>query len=465
MAAAPNLDVNVIKKFHPLDSLSIDKVKEVIEKSAVQKIPAGQVLFKRGDRDKWTVYLLTGKIELKSADGKRQIIEAGSDAAHSPIADEIPRPASAKAKTDISILIIDKDLLDILMNWNAPSSIEVNELDDDEDWMTRFLQSNAFLQLPAANIQALMMRLQAPLARGETIIRENDANDDKFYIIQQGRCVVTKTSPTSGEQVPLAELRLGDGFGEEVLITGGIRGASVTMKTDGVILSLDKKDFIELLVELLIHRIKLEEVKTLKEDQYQLIDVRNEDEHQTNGLDNSINIPINLIRTQLDQLSPEKHYIAYSGHENRSSAAAFLFIQQGYNCSIIENSIGEADITRSAVTEEKFPEAPTPASSAETEALKAEKITSPEIEAARKEAELMATDLRSEAQLALQEARRAQQTELALKAAQLKAVQLESQTLEQWQTSAELEKIKQQKEEMEQHLPAPVPQTALSMMT
>ncbi len=64
----------------------------------------------------------------------------------------------------------------------------------------------------------------------------------------------------------------------------------------------------------------------------------------------------------------------------------------------------------------------------------------------------MATDLRSEAQLAL-------------KAAQLKAVQLESQTLEQWQTSAELEKIKQQKEEMEQHLPAPVPQTALSMMT
>ncbi len=166
MAAAPNLDVNVIKKFHLLDSLSIDKVKEVIEKSAVQKIPAGRVLFKRGDRDKWTVYLLTGKIELKSADGKRQIIEAGSDAAHSPIADEIPRPASAKAKTDISILIIDKDLLDILMNWNAPSSIEVNELDDDEDWMTRFLQSNAFLQLPAANIQALMMRLQAPPGKG-----------------------------------------------------------------------------------------------------------------------------------------------------------------------------------------------------------------------------------------------------------------------------------------------------------
>ncbi len=163
MAAAPNLDVNVIKKFHLLDSLSIDKVKEVIEKSAVQKIPAGRVLFKRGDRDKWTVYLLTGKIELKSADGKRQIIEAGSDAAHSPIADEIPRPASAKAKTDISILIIDKD---ILMNWNAPSSIEVNELDDDEDWMTRFLQSNAFLQLPAANIQALMMRLQAPPGKG-----------------------------------------------------------------------------------------------------------------------------------------------------------------------------------------------------------------------------------------------------------------------------------------------------------
>ncbi|MCK5666928.1 MAG: cyclic nucleotide-binding domain-containing protein, partial [Thiotrichaceae bacterium] len=122
MAAAPNLDINVIKHFHPLDSLSIDKVQEIIDKSAVQKIPAGRTLFKKGDRDQWTVYLLSGSIEIKTPGSKKEIIEANSEEAKTAIANESPRPASAKAKTDISILIIDTELLEILLNWNAPSS-------------------------------------------------------------------------------------------------------------------------------------------------------------------------------------------------------------------------------------------------------------------------------------------------------------------------------------------------------
>jgi len=131
MATSPLPDVNIVKKFKPLDTLSIDKVQEVIEKGAVQKIPAGRMLFKAGDKDKWTVYLLSGTIQLKNSSGKKQLIEADSEEAKNAIANAIPRPSSAKAKTDISILIIDRDLLDILLNWNAPSSIEVSELDDD----------------------------------------------------------------------------------------------------------------------------------------------------------------------------------------------------------------------------------------------------------------------------------------------------------------------------------------------
>jgi len=269
MAAVPNLDVNVIRNFHPLDSLSIDKVQEIIDKSAMQKIPAGRTLFKKGDRDQWTVYLLSGSIEIKAPGSKKEIIRANSAEAKTAIVNEIPRPATAKAKTDISILIIDTDLLEILLNWNASSSIELTDLDgEDEDWMTRFLQSSAFLKLPAANIQALIMRLhEIPLSKGSVVIKENDKNDNLFYIIQQGHCLVTKTNPVSGDEITLAELRLGDGFGEEALITGSTRGASVIMKTDGVILTLDKKDFIDLLVSPLVHRISKQEVSTLDHSQ------------------------------------------------------------------------------------------------------------------------------------------------------------------------------------------------------
>ncbi|MCU7834039.1 MAG: cyclic nucleotide-binding domain-containing protein, partial [gamma proteobacterium symbiont of Taylorina sp.] len=349
MAAVPKVDINIVRQFQPFDSLNIEKVKEIIEKSAVQKLPVGRTLFSQGDKDKWVIYLLSGTIELKQADGNIILIEAGTDSAKHAVSNIIPRLASAQTKTEISILIIDRDLLDLLLNWNNSSSIEVSDLnEDDEDWMTRFLQSNAFLQLPPANIQALMMRLhEEPLTQGDVIIKENSLTDDKFYIIQQGICIVTKTNPVNEKEVTLAHLHQGDSFGEEALITGGFRGASVTMQTDGVILTLDKKDFIELLVSPLIHRIKMKNLDNLLlDEQYELIDVRNENEYAANKLNNAqYNIPVNLIRSQLETLNIEKHYIIYSNHENRSSAGAFLFIQQGYECSILEEGLGKLELS------------------------------------------------------------------------------------------------------------------------
>ncbi|MCU7835134.1 MAG: cyclic nucleotide-binding domain-containing protein [gamma proteobacterium symbiont of Taylorina sp.] len=347
MAAVPKLDVNIARKFYPFDSQSIKKVQEIIEKSAVQKLPADRILFKQGDKDKWTIYLLSGKVELTQPDGIVEIIEANTEAAIQPISNQVPRTATVKSHTEISVLIIDRSLLQLLLNHND-GGVVVGDLDDDEDedWMSRFLQSNAFLQLPAANIQSLMMSLQEqPLEMGETIIQENSPNDDKFYIIQEGSCIVTKTNQSTGKEITLAQLDYGTGFGEEALITGGVRGASVSMKTDGIIMTLEKKDFLDLLVAPLIHRISNDEVDGLiSSGDYQLIDVRNENEFSQGHLEKAEkNIPISLIRSQLEALDEEKHYIIYSNQENRSSAAAFLFIQQGFECSIIAEGIEKID--------------------------------------------------------------------------------------------------------------------------
>ncbi len=344
MPAVPKLDVDVVRNFHPFDSQSIKKVKEIIQKSAVQKLPADRILFKHGDNDEWTIYLLSGKIKLKFSDGKTQFIEAETESARNSISNQIPRVATATSQTDISILIIDRSLLQVILNHND-GGIEVAGIDDDdEDWMTRFLQSNAFLQLPVANIQALMMRLhEERLSAGSVVIKENSPSDDKFYIIQEGTCLVTKTNQSSGKEITLAQLGYGTGVGEEALITGGVRGANVIMETDGVIMTLEKNDFLDLLVEPLIHRIKKSELQEyISSDDSLLVDVRSENEFKHNQLDNTAyNIPIQLIRSQLEQLDHKKHYIVYSNIESRSRAAAFLFIQQGFDCSILEGGIGD----------------------------------------------------------------------------------------------------------------------------
>jgi len=350
MAAAPkNVDINLVRKLTPLDTLTLPKVEEILAKSAVQKIPVGRVLFKEGDRDKWTVYLLTGTIELSSEDGKSENIKPGTNIALKPLAKGTPRPLTATAKTEVSVLIIDTELLDIMVNWNAPGSIEVSDFDsedeDEDDWMTKFLNSNAFIQLPTSNMQALMMKLEEmPMRKGKMVIKEGDSVDNHYYIIKQGQCIVSRKDEKTGKQIPLAILKTGVGFGEEALITGAARGATVSMKSDGIVLKLVKEDFIELLAKPLIHFITDKEIEAVSPSDIVYIDVRNKLEHKANGIEGSIHCPIQTIREKITTLDPEQHYIVYSNEENRASSAAFLFIQQGYEVSVLRKGVGKPNI-------------------------------------------------------------------------------------------------------------------------
>ena len=53
MAVSPkSVDMNLVRKLIPLDTLVISKVEEVLDKAALQKVPAERMLFKEGDKDK-----------------------------------------------------------------------------------------------------------------------------------------------------------------------------------------------------------------------------------------------------------------------------------------------------------------------------------------------------------------------------------------------------------------------------
>lgn len=358
MAVSPkNVDINLVRKLTPLDTLTLPKVEEVLAKSAVQKIPSGRVLFKEGDRDKWTVFLLSGTIELSATNGKTEVVNPGTNIALKPLAKGTPRPLTATAKSEVNVLIIDTELLDLMVNWNAPGSIEVSDFDseeeDEDDWMTKFLNSNAFIQLPAANMQALMMKLEEmPMRKGKMVIKEGDSADNHYYIIKQGQCIVSRKDEKSGKQIPLAILKTGVGFGEEALITGAARGATVSMKTDGVVLKLIKEDFIELLAKPLIHFITDKEIEAVNPSDIIYIDVRNRAEHRANGVEGSLHCPIRTIREKISTLDPALHYIVYSNEENRASSAAFLFIQQGYEVSVLRKGVGKPDIDEADLEDE-----------------------------------------------------------------------------------------------------------------
>ena len=110
------------------------------------------------------------------------------------------------------------------------------------------------------------------------VIKQGDEGD-YFYIIVSGKCAVTRETPLSREGIKLAELGVGDTFGEEALIAEAKRNATVTMMTDGVLMRLNKQDFRELMNEPLLQWVNAEQGRKIIERGGRWLDVRLPSEH------------------------------------------------------------------------------------------------------------------------------------------------------------------------------------------
>ncbi len=172
------------------------------------------------------------------------MLRGGSPEARNPIAPFTPRRYTARAVSErVEFITIDSDMLDMMLTWDQTGSYEVGELSSaneqapaSDDWMTTLLQTKAFHRIPPANIQAIFMRMQRLEAKaGDVIIKQGD-DGDYFYVIVKGKCVVTRETPLNKAGIKLAELGMGDTFGEEALIADAKRNANITMLTDGALM-------------------------------------------------------------------------------------------------------------------------------------------------------------------------------------------------------------------------------------
>ncbi len=330
------VDKRLLKALVPINALAPQHFNEIADKIIVEDLPAGRVIFKEGERDNRTVYLLAGEITLFSGTAQVGSVYGDTESARYPLSPPQPRQVTAKAKTPVTIARIDTGLLDVLMTWDQSSGYEVTELEDgDEDWMSRMLQSQTFQKLPAANIQKLLMSIEEyPAASGSVVIRQGDPGD-YYYIIKQGRCMVTRKAAPTAQDVKLAELSVGDSFGEDALISDSKRNATITMLTDGRLMRLAKKDFVALLREPLLAQVSFAKAQSLVSEGAHWLDVRLPGEFQQDHITGAINIPLSALRHRLDDLDAASRYIVYCDNGGRSSTAAFLLSQHGYDVHVL----------------------------------------------------------------------------------------------------------------------------------
>jgi CRP-like cAMP-binding protein/rhodanese-related sulfurtransferase len=340
MAPRP-LDRELIKQFSPLSGLKPENQADLAGKSQVQDTEAGRYVFRQNDADKRTVYLVKGELELRSGEKVVRVITGGSEEARHPLAPQIPRHVSARAKTNVEWFAVDSDLLDIMLTWDQTGAFEVGELQAQEespadDWMTTILQTKAFHRIPPANIQAVLMRMEN-IARkaGDVIIKQGDEGD-YFYIVTSGKCVVTRETPTNKAGIKLAELVTGDGFGEEALISDAKRNATIAMLTDGSLVRLAKEDFKKLLNEPSQKWVDLAEGQKIVDGGGQWLDVRLPSEFENKHQEGAINIPLYFIRLKLDTLDSKKQYVVYCDTGRRSSAGAYILSERGFDVAVLK---------------------------------------------------------------------------------------------------------------------------------
>lgn len=335
----------ILRDLIPLNSLTESRFKEITSGLTIEDITAGSYLFGEGDRDKRSIYLLDGVVNFIDSNGKvTGVVSAGTDPARSPLANQQPRLISARAATKAVIAYIDSTLLDVMLtlDQSAEHKSKLSSTGASEDWITRMLQSEALIKLTPSDIQRLLQKLVlVNVKAGDVIIRQGDEGD-YFYIVREGKCSVTRLASGKGWDVPLAELSPGDCFGEEALVSDVKRNATISMVTDGTLMRLSKKDFVELLKKNLVHYIDYELATASVKEGGIWLDVRLADEHSRYSFENSINVPLFMIRDRAPGLDPGKKYIICCDTGRRSAAAAFLLSQRGLDVCVLEGGMNKS---------------------------------------------------------------------------------------------------------------------------
>lgn len=354
--ARSNTDFALLRSFSPLDGMKAETVVALTRKSSRRVAPKGRILFREGDEDKQTFYLISGTVEFLQEGEVISRIEGGTKDAKKPLAHALPRAFSAVVVSEkCEYLLIDSEFLDVMVTWDQSGAYHVSELSGSDegdvdnssgDWMTTLLQTKAFHKVPPANIQAIFLRLQrVDFRAGEVVIKQGDVGDF-FYVIVKGRCAVTRETPLNKEGIRLAELKMGDTFGEESLISEAKRNATVIMLTDGQLMKLGKEDFRTLLNEPFLDWVDFDQAKAIVASGGQWIDVRLPSEFEQYRAPGALNIPLYSIRLKIKAFDRNVHYVMCCDTGRRSSAAAYILSERGLQASVLRGGLANTELAR-----------------------------------------------------------------------------------------------------------------------
>ncbi len=328
-----SIDASQLRHLYPLDSLRTDHLDVIAREAESAEYGNGQVLFRAGDQDETTHYLLAGMVSAEYPDGKRKEISADSLQGRYPIGDLMPRRFTATILSLTATLVsFDRRFLEKLITFDQLTRQSgfklLDKHPDGNRWIFRLLQNNAMRKVPAGNLERLFARFEEiSVDANQTVVREGD-DGDYYYVIKDGAASVTQAG--DGDPAVVAYLVRGDSFGEDALLSNSVRNASVTMMKAGKLMRLRKSDFSELLKQPTVEWLTPGKASILVRQGAGIIDVRLPEEFEERAIKGALNMPLYRLREFTLDLDRDKSYVCYCNTGERSAAAAFILTKLGF---------------------------------------------------------------------------------------------------------------------------------------
>lgn len=289
------------------------------------------------------VVVLDGGIEMKSREGKLLArVNADQSAGEPGVLHAVPPGAQLTMTRKSNVLVVDGAVVDELLS-QTHQRASVASLDDSVgSRVAGLIHTQPFAQMTLDQIcRCADAMKRRNVVAGEEVIRYAGTGD-YFYVLEQGEAEVWRPDPRTGNLVKVATLSTGASFGEEALLRGGLRNATVKMSKPGSLLALSVADFDQLLASHFVNEIAPEAAQSmLSRRQAELIDCRWADEHAVWRIPGSSSIPLDHLRSAALQLDKSRSYIVYCRTGRRSRAAAFLMRQLGLTATVLRGGLGE----------------------------------------------------------------------------------------------------------------------------
>lgn len=235
------LNAKILGKFQQLSNLGPMQLELLANSLHIRSAPQGKKILAQGDTSAFGLYLLQGRLQLSSTDGRVSEISDDSPQALSPIAHLLPRRYDVTALTPVEYLTIDNQLLEGILcdHGDAFTATEIMPEAAHPDHVTTEEQLKQSLLDDLAHDRLVLPSLPDIAIRVGREMNEENTNAHKLASIIQTDPVITAkliraaNSPLYAGVTPIdscsaAVTRLGSNTTHNLVLTFALRELFVT---------------------------------------------------------------------------------------------------------------------------------------------------------------------------------------------------------------------------------------------